>query len=151
MLIKIEEPGSQITLNDVKKLEKELEISLPKQYVDFLVHYNGGLPIPNYYPVEEHQENILEMQVFFGIKRKIESSCLDWNFHEYKGYIPNNLFPIGCSSGNDLICLSLSGKDKGAVLFWDLMDEAEQSSYSNVYKIANSFSEFLMCLCEFED
>jgi hypothetical protein len=151
MLIRIEEPGLQITLNEVKKLEKELGISLPEQYVDFLIHYNGGAPIPNLYPVEGHQEGILEIQLFFGIRRKIESSCLDWNFREYKGYIPNNLFPIGCSSGNDLICLSLFGEDKDAVLFWDLMDEPEQPSYSNVYKIANSFSEFLMCLCESED
>jgi len=150
MLIRIEEPGRKITFNEVKKLEKELGISFPKQYIDFLIRYNGGAPIPNLYPVEEHQEGILEIQLFFGIHRKIESSCLDWNFYEYKGYIPNNLFPIGCSSGNDLICLSLFGEDKDAVLFWDLMDEPEQPDYSNVYKITNSFYEFLMCLNKFE-
>ena len=59
------------------------------------------------------------------------------------GRIPENLFPIACEDGGSLICLSLSGSDKGAVYYWDYYGETQPPSYDNVYQIAGTFQGFL--------
>ncbi len=148
MLEKIENPGKKLKFNDIKNLEKQFNVILPEDYIEFLLQYNGGLPTPNAYYVEGHPEEILGIQVFFGIGREIESSCLDWNYKESRYSIPSELFPIGCSDTDDWICFSLQGESKGSVFFWDAMAESEKPSYSNVYKIADSFSDFLNGLFE---
>jgi len=152
MLKVVKNPSRALTSSDVKNLEIELNVSLPIEYVEFLLRNNGGIPIPNTYPIEGHEEEVGSIQVFFGIDRDIKSSCLDWNFREFNvnKRIPNNLFPIGNSDTGDLICISLYGQDKGFVIFWDGMYESEKATYSNVYKIASSFSDFLNCLFEFK-
>ncbi|AEN89344.1 hypothetical protein BMWSH_2462 [Priestia megaterium WSH-002] len=34
----------KVSLQDIKQFEQEYELTLPKQYVDFLLEYNGGFP-----------------------------------------------------------------------------------------------------------
>lgn len=50
---------------------------------------------------------------------------------------------IARTDGGDLICYSLYGDDAGAIVFWDFYNETPEPSYVNVYRIADSFSEFI--------
>lgn len=68
-------------------------------------------------------------------------------------YIPINLVAIADDVGGNAICISVKGKDKGKVYFWDHESAAEEEledpkSYKDVELIADSFDEFMAGLRE---
>lgn len=148
MLEKIDNPGRSISESELDKISSEIGLELPTDYKDFLLTYNGGSPEPDAFPIKGHEEGVGTLQIFFGIDREIESSCLKWNYEEYKDRIPNSYLPIACSDTNDLICLVLSQNQYGSVVFWDAMDEVSKDNLDNVYEIADSFTQLLELLFE---
>lgn len=152
MLNQVEDCGRPISASDIVVLEQRHGISLPHDYKTFLMKYNGGLPAPRAFPIEGLKNNPFGVvQEFLGIDCSLETSNLEWNYEVMKGRLPTNLFPIACDDGGDLICLSVCGTDAGSVLFWDCHTEPPVPSYDNVYRIANSFGEFLYAMQELPD
>lgn len=146
MINEMQSPGRAVNERDVAELERLVGRRLPDDYRRFLLANNGGMPVPDAFPIQGFQEEEEgEIQVFFGIEREVESSDLAWNFKTFKGRVPSNLLPIACNSGGDLICLSL---EDDAVFFWDSMDERDAPSYENVYKISEAFGDFVDSICE---
>lgn len=144
MFERMDECGPPLLPEDIRDLETRLRVALPEEFKEFLLKYNGGRPTPDAFPFEGLENNPYgAIQVFFRIGGPIESSTFDWNMHIMEGRLPAGLFPIACDGGGDLICLSLSGDDAGAVVFWDSFGEPKGPSYSDVYRIADSFTAFL--------
>lgn len=143
--------GRPLADEDIAELEKKLEVTLPEDYKVFLKQNNGGRPHPSYFPIIGFDKNpIGTIQVFFRIDGPIKSSKLDWNYQTFRGRIPDNLFPIACEDGGSLICISLTGSDKGAVYYWNYYGESQPPSYDNVYQIAGTFQDFLKSIHFFE-
>lgn len=66
------------------------------------------------------------------------------NLETFKGNIPNEVIPIGESSGGNQICLGISKATQGRVYFWDHEHEAEESNpLPGLCLVANSFSDFV--------
>jgi cell wall assembly regulator SMI1 len=152
MIAQISECGRSLVPSDIDQLEHAIGMRLPDDYKAFLLRYNGGVPTPAAFPIDRFENNPYGVvQVLFRIDGKIESSNLDWNYGVMNGRIQSNLFPVGCDGSGDLICVSLFGDDAGSVVFWDYYGETPEPSYSNVYHIADSFSEFLTSLRELPD
>jgi hypothetical protein len=144
MLTKMEESAPAVPKEHIDQLESEMGVVLPAAYKQFLLEHNGGRPTPNAFPIEGMENNPFGViQVFFGLGDEIESCDLRWNREVFRDRLPPNLFPIACDDGSDLICLSLRGRDGGAILFWDGQAEGSPPSCCNVYRIAASFSEFI--------
>jgi len=149
MLRRMDEEGRPLTDKDIEWAESQLGFRLPRDYRDFLLSHNGGRPEPELFPIHGLAKNpVGALQVFFGIDSEIESSDLLWNVEVMAGRLPANCLPIACDNSGDLICLSLYGPDAGSVLFWDYYGEQPGPirGYENVYKIAESFGEFLNAL-----
>nr|HQU46028.1 SMI1/KNR4 family protein [Pirellulales bacterium] len=120
MLEKVLDCARPLVADDVNCLEGEVGVSLPESYKAFLLRYNGGLPVPDSFPIEGMPKNPYGViQVFFGIDRAIESSNIKWNVEISRNDTPSNLFPIACTPSGDVLCLSLSGEDAGSVVLWD--------------------------------
>lgn len=145
MIEKISDEGEKLSLDKINELEQELGAKLPDDYIEFLIKYNGGVPIPNEFHIAAHPEGSGMVQVFFGVDREIESSCLSWNYHQYGDRISKNYLPIGCTDTNDLICMSLSPETRGEIVFWDASRDHEGDA-ETVYPIADSFSRFFETL-----
>ena len=144
MITRIDDCGPSLTDQDIDSLESRIGSKLPVEYRHFLLRHNGGRPTPNAFPIEGFPDNPFGViQVFFRVNGSLESSNAIWNWEVGRGRMPSNLLPIACDDGGDLICLSLFGEDAGAVLFWDFYGESPEPSYSNVYRIARTFAEFL--------
>lgn len=144
MVISFCESGPHLSDADIAMLEKEIKVSLPHEYREFLLRKNGGRPVPSAFPIDGFENNPFGViQVFFRISGNVETSNIAWNFETMNGRLPDNLIAIACTGSGDLICLSLYGEDAGAVLFWDFYNEPPEPSYANVYRIADSFEEFL--------
>jgi hypothetical protein len=136
-----------LTDTRISLLEQQLKIVLPSEYRSFLARYNGGTPNPPFFPIQGLEGNPFgEIHVFLGVDIPVESSNLDWSYRVYCGRLPHNLFPIAYNTTGDVICLSLTGQDKGAVYFWDHEKEHKPPSYQNVHLVAPSFREFLECI-----
>jgi hypothetical protein len=135
----------------VLALEKFVGAPLPTDYRAFLLTYNGGRVEPSVFSMQNcpnSTHGILNW--LFGLHGG-EYYDLLAAIDTYRDRVPPNLLPIGDDPGGNLICLSLSGSDRGAVYFWDHEDEAEEDeapSYENMYLIGNSFESFMDSLVE---
>lgn len=137
-MVRIEEPGKHLSAAELDAFEKQARLQLPHEYRAFLLETNGGIPDPDIVEVHGAPGSPTDVQVLFGIARRVDSSDLLWNREEFSDRLEARLLPIACDSGGNLFCLSLSGNDSGSVLYVDL----EQSAPVE-YRVAETFGEFL--------
>ncbi|WP_255255306.1 SMI1/KNR4 family protein [Bacillus pseudomycoides] len=45
----------KVSLQDIKQFEQECDVTLPKQYVDFLLEYNGGFPQESSFKISDDE------------------------------------------------------------------------------------------------
>jgi hypothetical protein len=139
-----------LTEIDLSILEKKIDINLPREYKDFLLECNNGSPEPYGFPVENCPQcgKFGWLHLFFGIDSLFECYDIVENYNVYKNRIPLDCIPIAIDPGGNIICLEISGINTGCVWFWDHNFENPDADYSNCYKIANSFDEFINSFCE---
>ncbi|MHC4404884.1 MAG: SMI1/KNR4 family protein [Planctomycetota bacterium] len=157
--IKVKTPGSVVTVRrslpplsdtQLKAVEKSLKVKFPKAYRAFLLACNGGEPAPDGFRRPGEEEPWVYVQQFLEISDHEGINLVD-SFNLFKrehDWLPKSLMPIAKDPGGNLICLSVSGTDKGAVYFWDHEQAGERelddpSDYADVTLIAASFEEFL--------
>lgn len=154
--IVIEEVKNQVTIDDIRKVEKELNINLPEDYKKHILKYNGGHPIKNSYPIIEiydfdrygwGKSTIYDCEIawFYAINNEDYDLVKENKFFE--GRIPNNFIAIGEGSGGDLICISAGAKDYGKVYFWGHDWDIGLNFVTHVL-IATSFTDFINSLYE---
>ena len=150
MPFEILEAGPPLTELQVDRLERQLGMTLPKNYRSFLLRYNGGRPDPAFFPIRDFDRSAFgdrspfgAIHFFFGLSRTVQSSNLGWNFSTLRGRMPRELLPIAGDESGNRICLAVTGTNAGCVYFWDHDDEHSPPTYANLYLIASSFEEFL--------
>jgi hypothetical protein len=143
-MITIVNQGPDLSESEISNFEKDLGMALPEQYRQFLGEFNGGIPTPDIVDVDGLPGTSTDVQVFFGIRRSVESSCLDWNLASLAERLDPGLLPIACDSGGSVFCLSLRESDYGAVLYCDLQSVfADFDADPDLYPVASGFEEFL--------
>lgn len=156
----LEQDGYKPSEKVIKKFEKKIKESLPKDYRDFLSQTNGGeLTNTLVYPFTENGRATHEgITVFYGLSEDGDGS-LDENFEIFRDKkeprMLNYMIPIGEDEGGNQIVILLNKKEFGHVYFWD--HEFDLSSLEkgddereNCHLIAKSFTEFLNLLRESE-
>jgi hypothetical protein len=140
----------QLTEVDITALEREIRVNLPHEYKNFLLECNNGSPEPYGVPIENCPQcgQFVWLHLFFGIDSLHETYDIAYIYHIVKDRIPSDCIPIATDPGGNLICLSVSGTNVGYVWFWDHNFETPEADYSNCYKIANSFNEFINSFCK---
>ena len=134
----IENPGPKIQARDIAALEAELGAGLPDSYREFLLLYNGGVPVPDTVDVPGAPGTPTDVQVFFGIGRPVESSDLLWNLSLVRERcVGFHVLPIACDSGGGLFCLNIEQGVGTDIIYCDL-DSPDCVSYA----VASSFDEF---------
>ena len=140
-------------------LERKLGIELPEEYRRFLLLHNGGKPAPAGFHYEDETGQYTDSQVdrFLSVHEGKLANFAD-DFITYKvdeKRMPDRLVPIATDPGGNVVCISVAGRDRGAIYFWDHeheMDAADEEEgepgESNVHLIADSFGEFLALLSD---
>ena len=149
MTVKVTDPAEPISLDEIKEAEKRMGLTLPKDYRDFLLESNAGRPEqPCVFEMKDpHRDSMQEGTVerFLGIT-KSERTNLEDRVNGSRDRMPPDVIPIAYDPGGNLICLSIKGKHKDEVYFWDHEFEAEEDeepTRDNLYLISKSFSGFL--------
>lgn len=149
MKINITKSKKQLDPASLLALEHKLRITLSKDYRDFILHNNGGQPKPcvfSYKGVDGFEsQSVINWfhAIYDGEENNFESTYL---FYSENGRIPPSVVPIASDPGGNMICMSISGNDRGMVYFWDHELESSYSGAKNLALLSNSFSDFLNLL-----
>lgn len=128
---------------EIFKLEDEIGFTLPNDYKEFLINFNGGVPEVKYstFKLNELEENI-GLQVLYGLDLEENLDLREW-YEEYEDDLLDDCLIIGHGIGFGFIVLVNSPEVSG-VYFWDNSFELENSSEDeNIYKISDTFREFI--------
>jgi cell wall assembly regulator SMI1 len=145
----IRDPGQPIGEQEVAAFECELGARLPADYRQFLLTNNGGRPVLDVVDIAGLLGSPTDVQVFFGLRRKFESSQLSWNLQLIaQRCLGQRVLPIACDSGGNLFCLQVSDGDGGtsSVVYLDMADAA-----CTAHAVAGTFGEFLQKLQTWDD
>lgn len=138
-----------LSVKQLRSFEEEIGFKLPKDYIEFLIEYNGGTfgEKDGYIYVPSINEYVL-FDVFYRVLS--EDSTLDddelslqcW-YNEYKEDLPSNTIIIACDAGGGMFILSMDDNNQG-VYYWDHSHFFPSSSdEGNSYRVAKNFDDFL--------
>jgi hypothetical protein len=151
--MKIENPNPYGPLTEarLKKFEEVLGATLPADYRDFLLRYNGGVPSPSDFWLVKN-EDCRTLFGVYGLHDKEEENLEELRPNGEWG-VPVTMLPIGNDGSSNEICVGIGGKDRGKVFFVDCgeHDYDDPNSRQGITKIADSFSEFLKKLTKYEE
>ena len=146
MTYRVLDAGELLSEQEIASVESQLGFSLPGDYRNFLLSHNGGRPEPRGFAIESDKPNDRSVVHYFFCANKGDVYDLVTWAKRARGRIPANLLPVALDPFGNLICLSVSGGERGKVYFWDHEREAGESDspgYDNVYFVADSFRDFL--------
>ncbi len=132
-MIDFEIENKLITPEELEEFEIKTGVSLPQDYKEHMLKYNGGSPLSYHLYFGEPDEGIL----FSGFK---PIKYGDYPV-EKQDYLPNRYLSIGYTE-TGYLAMSLDGKDYGNIFVY--YSEAE------LKLLASSFTEFLDGLSESE-
>lgn len=141
-----------VTEEEIIEFEKETGFTMPDDYRAFLKEYNGGvLQGDNNFIEVKDAEDCIVVDVLFGIGKNLKRdfNIKDWlKEFEGEGFPKDRVIIIGVDEGGILILLSNSEKEeKKGVFAWDDGFELKQSSEEScLYKLADTFTEFVQKL-----
>ncbi|GAB3503497.1 SMI1/KNR4 family protein [Emticicia fontis] len=134
--------------SEIASLEKRLNTTLPSQYREHILKYNGGFPNKECFNTQGGGRSKIHYfySIYDGKYSNFEKSFKTFKVIEKR--MLSHIFPIAYDDGGNQICISTDDKDYGAIYFWNHEEETDEPSYDNMYLIAKSFNDFLNCLFE---
>ena len=102
-----------------------------------------GIPKEQYlsFFIDDLNEEVI-LGTMLGISENKNFSLTDWN-SKYQMELPYDSFVFGTECGGGLFVMIVSGEDRG-IYFWDHTFIFDQSSVdSNVYFLADNFTNFI--------
>ena len=102
-----------------------------------------GIPKEQYlsFFIDDLNEEVI-LGTMLGISENKNFSLTDWN-SEYQMELPYDSFVFGTECGGGLFVMIVIGEDRG-IYFWDHTFIFDQSSVdSNVYFLADNFTNFI--------
>ncbi|AQY50278.1 SMI1/KNR4 family protein [Listeria sp. FSL L7-1582] len=132
-----------LSMQEIIRLEKEMQLKFPEDYKQFLVNKNGGVPAENYLSmiIPSNGEEIV-LGALLGVNENDNFDLESW-YKEYGDELMESALIIGTEYGSGLFILICEGDQEG-IYFWDNGQELEGSSdEENVYKLATPFSTFI--------
>lgn len=145
-----------ISIEDIKVVEKELGYSFSSAFVSHYLSYNGGMPLRSWWENNDDFEPY-EIAVFKSFKyHKVSDngskSLIDGCYNEMtnKNVIPENLIPFANDWGGNFFCLDKN--DNGIVFYAIDSFDPDLSLIDNhrvlQKKISPSFEDFMSNLVE---
>jgi hypothetical protein len=153
------ECGESLSNEIIDAFEKELNLGLPRDYKMFMLKNNGGMPeddvVFDYYDVVSESTKRAVIQEFYILYPE-ENYEIDNIKNICKGFwedrfLSNSMFAIGSDPAGNIICISLSDDDYGAVYLCNHEYEDINTGYMMASKVADSFDEFLKATYTLED
>ncbi|EUJ25957.1 SMI1/KNR4 family protein [Listeria cornellensis] len=138
-------PNGKSTEQDILAFEKRHNIGLPKDYIDFLLKYNGGYSKQAVFNISSENGNSL-VNKFYGIGDM--QGNLDRVIDNLDGELPDGFISIGYDPAGNEICLGTKNSEyEGQVYFW-VHDMESDLEMDNMFLLSPDFNSFLDNLYE---
>jgi SMI1 / KNR4 family (SUKH-1) len=138
--------GRGLIKSELDQIDEKVGQFVPVEIKQLLAIANGGYPAATVFPILGMKDNDFgSIRYFYGVDQTPDKD-LWFSLDCFSGRMPAALFPFACLDGSDQVCLVTGGKRKGQIVLWDFYGETAKPTWKNVYKIANSFDEFLNSL-----
>jgi hypothetical protein len=150
-MINFFETEKKLTIEEINKIEEELNFSLHTTYKNHLLNFNGGRCEPNIFDfIENGQKTSSNIDWFLAIYDGEYDNFKDY-FEIYKlenKRMPDNIFPIAHDPGGNLICFD---NIYGKIYFWNHEMEVDyekhnDSNMENLYFLSDNLESFLLGL-----
>lgn len=144
MVLRFTQKGPKLTDTELAGVERELGVSLPDAYRDFLLEQNGGVPNPNSLSIKGCDE--LSLQWFYSIRpkqRERDLIAMTLHFRE-ELWLPKQFLPIAMLDNDDLLLVTVSGKTPGRVALWTAVEEGFERD--RVQIVHRSFNDLVVAL-----
>jgi len=138
--------SKQITQSDIEALEKRLNTSLPSSYRIFVLDVNGGRPNKIFFTKDGSEYVLNEFFPLFEGEMSFEGQFKDLKLD--RNVLPKQLAAIADDAFGNLICISLSGDNKGGIYFWDHENYDDMPSMGSARFLAIDIDHFLQMLME---
>jgi hypothetical protein len=134
----------QGNVENIKKIERELQVVLPEDYKNFLIKYNGAVIDEAYIYVDDLQQK-MRMGLFYGVDVDSYADILKIN-KEFSDDILENSLLIGTDDGEGWILLICDGENDG-IWYYDHSYFFKQSTDDlNTYFVCDTFLDFIKLL-----
>ncbi|OUM59584.1 hypothetical protein PIROE2DRAFT_14830 [Piromyces sp. E2] len=145
MLLK--DSGEKLSIKTIEKVEKELNIKFPQEYINFMLEHNGGRPLN---PVtfsfieedpETHKsfENNSDIHTF----NQMEDIPTFYDNLISAEVIPKHYCPIANDSCGNEIVICLDNSEYHGILFFADHELCDSEEHWILSKIANNFIDFV--------
>jgi hypothetical protein len=140
--------GDPLTPSRVAEVEARLGVSLPADYVRFLLSHNGGRPEPDDFPVSTTAGSLVGnlYKITDASTREKRISDLVHQNLKKREKLPSGFLEIGYDMGGNGLLLGVSGENAGQLYFLDHEELEGQPLKERFWKIADSFAQFVESL-----
>jgi hypothetical protein len=140
-------PYGDLDETRLESLENILGQAIPSDYRRFLHQFNGGVPSPSFFWIEEGIEGTGVHQ-FYGLHDGPRHLSIDTYCGDQRYGIPQGFLAIADDGVGNTILLAITGEDRGSIFFLDHETHPYDmpDSMEGVTKIANSFLAFMALL-----
>lgn len=137
----------KISKVDIIRIEKLFNISLPSDYVTFLLKYNGVVSNDAFNEIylKDINKNV-NVDVIYGIDTGNDASNIEYWTNAYIDDLFENTVIIGDSIQHGFFVLVCDGSNDGVYYYDDSYSLSSSDDENNVYFIANTFDEFFTLL-----
>jgi len=141
MNIKLKSKFPLINNDDVCSFCNKKKIELPREYIEFLLQINGGIPAnPVFTWIDEKgQESSGVIQYFIPLRHYKYDLC--YYYTVYHNRLPDDLFPFAADPFGNLICVGCNSRKLGEIFYWDHEYELDKIVYKVKYN--KSLSDFI--------
>lgn len=133
--------STAIETEDIKKIETQLGVSFPEDYVAFLLNQNGGYPEMNGFALSDGSNESV-VNHFYSIG-EMSSNLLKVN-RMLIGEIPEGFISIGDDPEGNEILLGVSNSNSGQIFFWN--HDVDPEEENPLHFLSKNLSEFLSIL-----
>lgn len=132
---------------EIADIERVIGYSLPAEYRDFLRVYSGYRISPSAnFSVrtvgDGGHQHIGNIHQFFGVRSGSPYDLLEaYESFTRRGWeLPTWMLPVATDGGNNLVCIALTGNDRGKIFHWiaDVFPGKE-----NCFEVTDSFHQFI--------
>lgn len=129
------------------EFEEQLNVTLPEDYRNYLIQYNGGLPKTNHFCIKSEGGDSRIHHVY-GLNVGPDFQRLDLMFKIYTGRVSKSVLPIADDPFGNLICIGINNDIYGKIYFWDHEKEHNYNDTQQMEELSTSFTDFLLTLHE---
>ena len=147
MEIRDPEPHGPLSQESLAQFEQAHGLTLPSDYREFLLEFNGGTPSPSSFWISAPAD-ASGIQQFYGLHDGPSWLSIRTYVENPTIGVPTGMLPIGDDGVGDWICIGISGSRDGRIYFVDHevhpFDDPE--SMEGITQLADSFKSFLASL-----